>query len=202
MADTLGRADVGLRADRARQRRTVFQDLAELVGTGQRFRTIYADPPWSYRNKSSRAAARLHYATMSLGEICALPVGQLAADNAHLHLWATTPLLEDALRVIAAWGFQYKSCFVWAKDKLGLGNYWRVSHELLLLGVRGKLRFRDRTVPSWLLCPRTVHSRKPEAVRLLIERVSEPPYLELFARREVHAPGWTVFGNQIERRLF
>jgi N6-adenosine-specific RNA methylase IME4 len=124
-----------------------------LVATGHRFQTIYADPPWSYRNLASRAAARLHYSTMSLAEICSLPVSELVSENAHLHLWATTPLLEDALRVIDAWGFKYKSCFVWAKDKLGMGNYWRVSHELLLLGVRGKLRFRDRTVRSWCCQP-------------------------------------------------
>ena len=83
-----------------------------------------------------------------------------------------------------------------------MGNYWRVSHEFLLLGVRGRLTFCDRTVRSWLEASRTVHSRKPEAVRLLIERVSPPPYLELYGRAEVpHAP-WTVYGNQVEQRLF
>jgi N6-adenosine-specific RNA methylase IME4 len=83
-----------------------------------------------------------------------------------------------------------------------MGNYWRVSHEFLLLGVRGKLRFRDRTMRSWLQCRRRIHSRKPEAIRLLIERVSPGPYLELFGRVEVREPGWTVFGNEVERRLF
>lgn len=182
--------------------RRVIRDLAELVESGRHFPTIYADPPWAYRNESSRAAATNHYPTLSLKQICDLPVSDLADENAHLHLWVTTPLLADGLAVIRAWGFRYKSCFVWAKDKLGMGNYWRVSHELLLLGVRGKLRFQDRTVRSWLQCRRTVHSRKPEAVRMLVERVSPGPYLELFGRAEVHAAGWTVFGNQIERRLF
>lgn len=130
--------------DRAR----VIRDLGELVGVGARFPTIYADPPWEYRNAASRAAATNHYSTLSLKEICALPVSELADKNAHLHLWATTPLLHEALAVIRAWGFHYKSCFVWVKDKLGMGNYWRVSHEPLLLGVRGKLRFQDRTVRS------------------------------------------------------
>ena len=180
----------------------VVRELHELVVSGQRFTTIYADPPWAYRNESSRAATINHYSTLSLMEICQLPVAELADDNAHLHLWATTPLLPDALAVIRAWDFNYKSSFVWLKDKLGMGNYRRMSHEFLLLGVRGRLRFRDRTVRSWLNCRRTVHSRKPEAIRLLIERVSPGPYLELFGRAQVHAAGWTLFGNGVERRLF
>ena len=101
-----------------------------------------------------------------------------------------------------AWGFRYKSCLVWVKPQLGMGNYWRVSHEYLLLGVRGNLPFRDRTCPSWLLARRTVHSRKPFAFRRLIERVSPGPYLELYGREEQPDSGWTVYGNQVERRLF
>ena len=122
---------------------------------------------------------------MSVEAICDEPVAQLAAVNAHLHLWTTNAFLRDAFRVIDAWGFSFKSCFVWVKDEIGMGNYWRVSHEFLLLGVRGRLRFRDRTEPSWKLCRRTVHSRKPEAVRLLIEKVSPGPYLELYGRRKM-----------------
>lgn len=181
---------------------TIVRDLSELLAAGSVFPTIYADPPWSYRNRSSRAAAENHYRTLTLLELSKLPVKELAAEDAHLHLWATVPLLPDALELMSAWGFTYKSCFVWVKDKLGMGNYWRVSHELLLLGVRGKRRFADSSARSWLQCRRTLHSKKPEAVRLLIERVSPCPYLELFGRAEVHAPGWTVFGNQVERRLF
>lgn len=160
----------------------VVRSLDELLATRHVFPTVYADPPWTYRNQSSRAAAVNHYATLSLQNICELPVPELAARNSHLHLWATTPLLQEALTVMAAWGFEYKSCFVWVKDKMGMGNYWRVSHELLLLGIRGSLPFRDCTVRSWLQCRRTIHSRKPELVRLLIERVSPGPYLELFGR--------------------
>lgn len=109
---------------------------------------------------------------MTLEQICSEPVAQLAEKNAHLHLWTTNAFLREAFKVIDAWGFRYKSCFVWVKDRLGMGNYWRVSHEFLLLGVRGSLTFRDRTQPSWLKCPRTTHSRKPWPVRVLIERVS------------------------------
>jgi N6-adenosine-specific RNA methylase IME4 len=181
---------------------SVVYQLDELVRADRRFSTIYADPPWAYRNRSSRAAAVNHYATLSVKEICALPVARLAAANAHLHLWSTVPLLEDALIVLRAWGFSYKSCFVWVKEQLGMGNYWRVSHELLLLGVRGRLPFRSPRSRSWLRCHRSIHSRKPESVRMIIERVSPGPYLELFGRAEVHHPEWTVFGNQVERRLF
>ncbi|MEX2186871.1 MAG: MT-A70 family methyltransferase [Pirellulales bacterium] len=176
--------------------------LDELLAEGHVFPTIYADPPWTYRNRSSRAAAANHYATLSLQDICDLPVRQLATKDSHLHLWATTPLLQETLTVMRAWGFEYKSCFVWVKDKLGMGNYWRVSHELLLFGIRGSLPFRDCSVRSWLQCRRTIHSRKPESIRMLVERVSPAPYLELFGRAEVREMNWTVFGNEVERRLF
>lgn len=178
------------------------RDLTTLLREGRKFGTIYADPPWTYKNASSRAAAVNRYRTLSLAEISSLPVKELATPNCHLHLWATSPLLEDALKVMHSWGFKYKSSLVWVKDKVGLGNYWRISHELLLLGVRGNLRFADRTVRSWVNLRRTIHSQKPEEVRLLIERVSPPPYLELFGRAEVHVANWTVFGDQVERKLF
>ena len=139
---------------------------------------------------------------MRLDDICALPVANLVATNAHLHLWATNPLLPLAFQVIEAWGFSYRSCFVWTKEKLGMGNYWRVSHEYLLLGVRGSLRFARRDKRSWQIWNRTRHSKKPPAVRCLIESVSPGPYLELFGREEIPNSDWTVFRNQIERRLF
>jgi N6-adenosine-specific RNA methylase IME4 len=105
---------------------------------------------WSYRNESSRSAAVNHYETMALDQICAMPKAELVDKKAHLHLWATTPLLPDALAIIRAWRFRYKSGIVWLKDKLGMGNYWRISHEVLLQGVCGRLRFRDRKMCSWL----------------------------------------------------
>ncbi len=83
-----------------------------------------------------------------------------------------------------------------------MGNYWRLSHEFLLLGVRGRLTFADRSLPSWIWASRTVHSRKPGIVRMLIERASPGPYLELFGREELPRSQWTVFGDQIKRRLF
>jgi len=88
------------------------RELQQLVDEGQKFPTIYADPPWSYENKASRGAADNHYPTMSLDDICAEPVSELAEENAHLHLWTTNGFLREAFEVIDAWGFRYKSCFV------------------------------------------------------------------------------------------
>lgn len=180
----------------------VVDSLTALVAAGRKFGTIYADPPWEYDKRVGRAAASRHYRTMSLTDICAEPVAQLVEENAHLHLWTTNGFLRDAFEVIEAWGFHYKSCFVWVKPQLGVGNYWRVSHEFLLLGVRGSLPFADRCQRSWLEATRTAHSHKPGIIRCLIEKVSPPAYLELYGREEIHEPGWTVYGNQVERRLF
>jgi len=166
------------------------------------FPTIYADPAWQYDNESARGAAARHYSTMSVEQICKEPVRKLAAKNAHLHLWTTNGFLREAFAVIDAWGFKFKSCFVWVKDGIGTGNYWRVSHEFLLLGVRGGLAFRDQTLGSWMQAPRSAHSRKPGNIRTLVERVSPGPYLELYAREELPHSAWTVYGNQVERRLF
>jgi N6-adenosine-specific RNA methylase IME4 len=174
--------------------------LAELVEKGRKFPTIYADPPWPYENEASRAAAVNHYPTMSLRDIEAEPVRELAAENAHLHLWTTNGFLSEALELVGKWGFEFKSCLVWVKGDLGMGNYWRVSHEYLLLGVRGSLTFRDRTLPSWVQAERTVHSRKPGIVRALVERVSPGPYLELYGREELPNSAWTVYGNQVALR--
>jgi len=134
---------------------------------------------------------------MSIDAICAEPVEQLSDDNAHLHLWTTNAFLLDAFDVLEAWGFEYKSCFIWVKPQMGLGNYWRLSHEFLLFGIRGSLKFADRGQKSWLSANRTQHSRKPEAVRQLVELVSPPRYLEMYGRQLPLNPDWTVYGNQL-----
>ena len=181
---------------------SIVRDLEVLIEQRAKFPTVYADPPWPYTNTAARGAAENHYRTMTLEAIREERVKELAADEAHLHLWTTNAFLREAFDVIHAWGFRYKSCLVWIKPQLGMGNYWRVSHEYLLLGVRGNLPFRDRTCRSWLMARRTLHSRKPFVFRELIERVSPGPYLELYGREEQPNSGWTVYGNQVERRLF
>lgn len=175
-------------------------DLYQLIERGGRYATVYADPAWQYENQATRASTDNHYGTMSVDEICDLPVAKLITENAHLHLWTTNAFVFDARRVMEAWGFEYKSMFIWAKSQMGIGNYWRVSHELCLLGVRGSLPFHDHAQMSWREWPRTRHSAKPHEMYEIIEKVSPGPYLELFARTQ--RPGWTSWGNEIERDLF
>jgi N6-adenosine-specific RNA methylase IME4 len=173
-------------------------DLWALVDQGRRFGCIYADPPWLYENQGLRGAAGNHYGGMSLEELAELPVRELAAEDAHLHLWVTNAFLRQSFDLLDAWGFEFKSKLVWVKPQLGMGNYWRNSHETLLTAVRGDAtRFNDHNLRSWLEADRGAHSEKPEEVRGYLERASPGPYLELFGRRPVE--GWTVFGNQVER---
>lgn len=177
-------------------------DLASLVSAGRKFGCVYADPPWPYANQATRSSTSNHYSTMTLEQICELPIGQLAADVAYLHLWTTNAFLFDAKTVMDAWGFTYKSVLVWCKPQMGIGNYWRVSHEFLLLGVKGSRSFPDgaRNVKSWMEVERGRHSAKPEVFRQVVERVSPGPFLELFGRHT--CPGWTVWGNQVEELLY
>lgn len=181
----------------------VTDDLQSLIDAGLKFGTIYADPPWRYSNTSTRANVEGLYAgTMSAAEVCNMPVKELAADDAHLHLWTTNAFLREAFDVIDAWGFEYRSLFVWCKPQMGIGNYWRVSHEFLLLGIRGDAkRFAEHNHMSWGVIDRGEHSAKPDEVRGIIEKVSPGPFLELFGRQPI--AGWQVFGNQVDtQRLF
>jgi N6-adenosine-specific RNA methylase IME4 len=174
-------------------------DLQELARQGKKFGTILADPPWSYSNQGRRGSTDDHYDTMTLDQIAALPVGELAADCCHLHLWTTNAFLTESLvRIIPAWGFEFQGAFIWVKPKIGLGNCWRVSHEYLLLAIKGDPRkFRARDLRSWGEFDRGEHSAKPPEVRNLIERASAGPFLELFGRRLIE--GWTVWGNQVQK---
>jgi N6-adenosine-specific RNA methylase IME4 len=160
------------------------------------FGCIYADPPWKYGNQGTRASTDNHYKTMGIDDLCAMPIAERAADNSHLHIWTTNAFIQEAFKVIEAWGFEYRSMFVWVKPQMGIGNYWRVSHEVMLLGIRGDAkRFNDKSMKSWIEADRTRHSAKPDSVREMVERASDGPYLELFGRKLVD--GWTVFGNQV-----
>ena len=170
-------------------------DLRELIDAGRKFPTIYADPPWKYGNQGTRASTDNHYKTMPVADIMAEPVAELAADDAHLHLWTTNAFIFEAKEILEAWGFTYKSMFVWVKPQMGIGNYWRVSHELMLFGLKGRLPFENRAQMSWLEHPRTKHSVKPPPVRQAIEKVSPGPRLELYGRQLVE--GWTVYGDEV-----
>jgi N6-adenosine-specific RNA methylase IME4 len=169
----------------------------------KKYKTIYADPPWMERGggKIKRGADR-HYDLLKTKDIAALPVTDLAEDNAHLYLWTTNNFLPDALTVMSAWVFAYKTIITWGKDRMGLGQYFRGQTEHCIFGVRGVLpykttdgkRAQGRTL---IISPRREHSRKPDEMRQMIERVSYAPYIELFARKR--ADGWDAWGNEIER---
>ena len=165
-----------------------------------KYRVMYADPPWSYDNSGFAQSAAAHYPTMSTEEICALDVRGLAADDCALFLWATSPLLPDALSVMAAWGFTYKASMIWVKDRApGIGWFVNTKHELLLIGVRGEDVHPAEKVDS-VIGPLKVteHSRKPDEFAALIEVMyggEDVPKVELSARRE--RLGWKVWGNEV-----
>jgi N6-adenosine-specific RNA methylase IME4 len=159
---------------------------------------ILADPPWRYDfSNTNGRAVELHYPTMAPESISALPVRDLAAPDCVLFLWATYPLLREALSVVEAWGFTYKSQLVWVKDKIGLGFYCRAQHELLLVATRGEPGAPEpaNRPPSVIHAPRGRHSEKPETAYEIIEQMfPRARRVELFSRR--HRPGWTAWGNE------
>jgi N6-adenosine-specific RNA methylase IME4 len=185
------------------------KDLAGFA-RGQKFKTILADPPWRFQNSTGKVAPEhkrlTRYPTMSLDDICGLPVEGIAADTAHLYLWVPNALLPDGLRVMEEWGFQYKSNIVWHKvrkdggsDGRGVGFYFRNVTELLLFGVRGKnarTLSPGRSQVNMLQTRKREHSRKPDEQYELIQSCSPGPYLEMFARGEREK--WAVWGNQAD----
>lgn len=172
------------------------KETPELAG---KFRIIYADPPWSYGGSMNETygTADKHYPTMSLDDLCVMPVPDITEDNAVLFLWVTSPLLEDAFRVINAWGFKYKASFVWDKVKHVMGHYNSVRHELLLICTKGScvpenMKLFDSVYEE----ERTEHSKKPEYFREIIDTIyPSGSRIELFARET--KGGWESYGNQI-----
>ncbi len=174
----------------------------------KKYKTILADPPWQFQNRTGKVAPehkRLNrYPTMRLNDIASLPVREIAAEKAHLYLWVPNALLPDGLAVMRAWGFEYKTNIVWEKvrkdgepDGRGVGFYFRNVTELLLFGIRGQHNRTLSPARSQVNLLRTMkreHSRKPDEIYPIIERCSEGPYLELFARGM--RKGWDLWGNQ------
>lgn len=166
-----------------------------------KFRTIYADPPWPETGGGKiRRGADRHYKLMSVKQIIALPVVELADTAAHLYLWTTNNYLEDAFDVVRAWGFTYKTMITWPKPKIGLGQYFRGMTEHCLFAVRGTLPYKvlggKRQQGTTLLSVwRGEHSEKPSEMRRMIEKVSYGPRVELFAREK--AKSWEVWGNGV-----
>jgi N6-adenosine-specific RNA methylase IME4 len=190
------------------------------------YRALLVDPPWRFRTWDKREAIprvrskngtntsnAIHYETMSLDEIIALPVGDLAAPDCSLFLWTSWPMLPDALTVIPWWGFTYKTCaFDWMKAHagqidmfrddlpalMGMGYWTRANSEACLLATRGKPRRKSAGVRMGIIEPRREHSRKPDCVRERIEQLVDGPYLELFARQS-NRRGWDFWGNEAEK---
>ncbi len=191
----------------------------------KKYKTIYADPPWpEHGGGQIQRGADRHYDLMSVAEIAAMPVSELADDEGcHLWLWVTGNYLEKSFEVVNKWGFRYVNYVPWFKDKIGIGQYFRGASEICLFCVRGKLPFKIgpggtrkatpqtlfepeseylefverqlETTSKCLFAPRGKHSRKPNAMREVIEDVSYAPRIELFARYAVE--GWDVWGNEV-----
>lgn len=170
--------------------------------TSRRYPIILADPPWRYENPpigGSNRSIENHYPTMTLDEICALPVADIAADAALLYLWATAPKLAECLDVVRAWGFEYRTNLVWVKDKIGMGYHARSQHELLLVCKRGEMPPPEAGTQSSsvLFSDRGEHSEKPPVFHELIERLyPDIGKIELFSRKP--RAGWDSWGNQAE----
>lgn len=160
------------------------------------YKTIMADPPWDIQQKGHYGAIQ-HYNLMSLDDIKAMPVGELAdPQGSHCWLWVTNATLRYGYDVLEAWGFTPRSILTWAKPRIGLGVYLRNSTEHVLLGTKGKAPVMFNAQPTWMFAPLQDHSHKPEEQYAIIQRVSPGPYLELFARRR--QPGWDAWGNEID----
>lgn len=184
-------------------------DFLERCGN-KKFRTILADPPWQFQNKTGKIAPehkRLNrYSTMTLADIISLPVSHISEETAHLYLWVPNALLPDGLRVLEAWGFKYKANIVWHKvrkdggpDGRGVGFYFRNTTEILLFGVKGKNARTLAPGRSQVNIMRTMkreHSRKPDEQYSIIESCSSGPFLEMFGRGS--RKKWITWGNQAD----
>ena len=170
-----------------------------------KYQIIYADPPWSYNDQGCRGTMANHYAGMKLEDIKALPIKDIASENSVLFLWATFPMIQEALETIQAWGFEYKTIgFLWVKLNpnsmgafFGLGRWTRGNTEPCLLAVRGKPQRVSKGVFQLLMTPRQEHSKKPSEIRERVVRLmGDLPRIELFARQKVE--GWDCWGNEVQ----
>ncbi len=188
---------------------TVAKDFINEIND-KKYKTILADPPWRFTNRTGKVAPehkRLsRYPTLSLDEIKEIPVHLISSEAAHLYLWVPNALLPEGLEVLKAWGFKYKTNFIWHKvrkdgepDGRGVGFYFRNSTEIVLFGVRGSMRTLQpgRSQVNILKTRKQEHSRKPDEFYDIIESCSPGPYLEIFARGS--RKNWDVFGNQANK---
>jgi len=164
-----------------------------------KYTTIYADPPWPQGGGGVKGAKN-YYTVMSFDRIKLMGdwIDQISAPDSHLYMWVVANYLQEGLDTMKAWGYRYVTNLVWAKDKIGLGFYYRTKHEILIFGTKGKHipPLTLATYPSVVQAPRGRHSAKPDDFYKVIEGVSPGPYLELFARQKYE--GWHSWGNEVE----
>ncbi|MFP5512564.1 MAG: MT-A70 family methyltransferase [Alphaproteobacteria bacterium] len=173
----------------------------------QHYRVILADPAWAFRHRSTKGEVRSpqrHYRCMTLADIQALPVSQLAAPDCACIMWGTAPMLPQALATLGAWGFTYKTAGTWAKQSptgaswaFGTGYIYRSAAEFWLLGTIGRPVQRSRSIRNLIVAPRREHSRKPDQMHTDIEALFDGPYVELFARSR--RAGWDCWGNETDK---
>ncbi len=170
--------------------------MSNIPFPNKKYKTIYADPPWleSGGGKIKRGADK-HYSLMKTQDIKNLPVQSIANENCWLFMWVTNNFLKDGLDILEHWGFRYITNIAWAKDRFGIGYYFRGQHELCLFGVKGKLKPKVRNESTVVFAKRDKHSSKPKQMYSKIENVSHEPRIELFARQKVD--GWDCWGNEV-----
>jgi site-specific DNA-methyltransferase (adenine-specific) len=175
-----------------------------------KYNIIYADPPWKYNSRANhktrfRGGACGHYDLMTMDEIKALPVPQIADDNCALFMWCTFPYLDEQIKLFKHWGFDYKTIgFIWIKTNsrnnkpfFGVGYYSKSNSEPCLLGIKGKMKPISNKISSVIISPRQEHSKKPDEVRdKIVQLFGDIPRIELFARNKTD--GWHVFGNEVD----
>jgi N6-adenosine-specific RNA methylase IME4 len=170
----------------------------------KKYNVIYADPPWTYQNKktggSMKSGALAKYPTMSIDELKVMDIP--AAKDCVLFMWATVPLMPEAIDLVTAWGFKYKTMITWRKImSLGMGFWFRGQCEHLIVAVKGNVKAFRCQHPNFIQHKALKHSEKPEVFRQLIEQVTPTmtDRLELFARKETE--GWDVFGNEVAESI-
>ncbi len=170
-----------------------------VLAQAEHYQTIVLDPPWDWGDEGDVdqfGRARPTYATMPLDDVAALPVADLAADNAHIYLWITNRSLPKGFALLERWGFRYVTALTWVKPSFGMGNYFRGSTEHVLFGVRGSLALLRQDAPTHFLAPRPgEHSAKPDAFYGLVESCSPGPWLEMFSRKARN--GWVAWGAEV-----
>lgn len=181
--------------------------MIDIYNTTNKYNIIYADPPWSYKDKAlaGNRGACCKYSVMDTKGICDIPIRDIAADDCVLFMWVTMPKLNECFEVIKAWGFEYKTCaFVWIKQNKksnslfwGMGRWTRANAEICLIATKGKPKRVAANVHSVVMTPIEEHSKKPNEVRnRIVSLCGDMPRIELFARQSVK--GWDCWGNEVE----